>query len=134
MLRAGFKRYKDKVVIGVENCKIYDRYHIKRCNNCQGNGHYYKECPMPNIHCCSKCTLNHPTNTCTGITSKKCTNCSKAGINESDHAAYDHNCPSLQKNIEKKKIQNNKNLNSRMHKGIIINTKFNMSILERSIH
>ena len=33
-LRAGLKTYRDKVVIGVMNCKIYDRYHIKKCNHC----------------------------------------------------------------------------------------------------
>ena len=39
-LRKGFSNYKDKVTIGLQTCKIYDRFHVKRCNNCQGLGHY----------------------------------------------------------------------------------------------
>lgn len=116
-LRAGLRSFRDKVVIGVMNCRIYDRYHIRRCNNCQCYGHYYKECPTPNDHCCAKCSLDHQTNVCTVTTSKKCINCSKAGIEESDHASYDHNCPSLLKITEKMKNRNDKNLNLRMHKG-----------------
>ena len=64
VLRKGLRNYKDKVVIGLTNCKIYDRFHIKRCNNCHGHGHYYKDCPTPNVHSCAKCSLEHPTNTC----------------------------------------------------------------------
>ena len=33
VLRKGLRKYKDNVVIGLTNCKIYDRSHIKRCNN-----------------------------------------------------------------------------------------------------
>ena len=115
-LRTGLKSYRDKVVIGVMNCKIYDRYHIKRCNNCQNYGHYYKECPTPNIHCRAECSLDHATKACTSTT-KKCINCSKEWISLSDHAAYDHSCPSMLKMIEKNKNQNDRDLNLRMHKG-----------------
>ena len=38
VLREGLRNYKDKVVIGLMNCKVYDRYHTKRCNNCQAYG------------------------------------------------------------------------------------------------
>ena len=34
-LREGFRYFKDKVTLGLISCKIYDRYHVKRCNNCQ---------------------------------------------------------------------------------------------------
>ena len=104
-LRKGFDNYKDKVTVGLTSCKIYDRFHVKRCNNCQGIGHYYKECPTPDETRCAKCSLNHPTNSCTA-TESKCINCSKEG-KESNHKAYDPKCPVLVSEIEKKK-----NLNS----------------------
>ena len=104
-LRKGFNNYKDKVTVGLTSCKIYDRHHVKRCNNCQGIGHYYKECPTPEEPRCAKCSLEHPTNSCTAIESK-CINCSKEG-KESNHKAYDPKCPALLCEIEKKK-----NLNS----------------------
>ena len=104
-LRKGFSNYKDKVTIGLMSCKVYDRFHVKRCNNCQGIGHYYKECPTPDETRCAKCSLDHPTNSCTS-TESKCINCSKEG-KEANHKAYDPKCPAIVCEIEKKK-----NLNS----------------------
>jgi hypothetical protein len=104
VLRKGLKNYRDKVTIGLISCKVYDRFHIKRCNNCQGLGHYYKDCTNPNEPRCAKCSLNHATNTCTNM-EKKCANCSDIG-NESDHAAYDPKCPAMVSEVEKKKDLN----------------------------
>ena len=42
------RNYKDKVIVGLQSCKIYDCNLVKRCNNCQGIGHFYKDCPTPN--------------------------------------------------------------------------------------
>ena len=109
-LRKGLKNYHDKIVIGLTNCKIYDRYHVKRCNNCQGYGHYYKDCPTPNEQTCAKCGLDHPTNSCEA-TVKHCINCKKAGSVNSNHAAYDPTCPALTGEVEKKKKQSEKHLN-----------------------
>ena len=111
VLREGFKNYKDKVVIGLMSCKIYDRHYIKRCNNCQEYGHYYKECPTPNVHCCAKCSADHPTNTCPESSIRKCINCTKAGLLDNEHATYDHNCQSLKNQLHKKKELDKKHLN-----------------------
>ena len=108
VLREGLSCYIDKVVIGLMSCKIYDRYNLKRCNNCQEHGHYYKACPKPG----EQCSLSHPTNTCHQPNILKCINFTKAGISETSHAAYDYNCASLKKELEKKTDQNNKRLNS----------------------
>ena len=110
-LRKGFRNFNDKVTIGLTSCKIYDRFHVKRCNNCQGLGHYYKECPTPDTPCCAKCGLDHATNTCSSTTSK-CVNCTKAGKTATDHTAYDPKCPVLQIEVEKKKKSSDINLNS----------------------
>ena len=112
-LRKGLKSYNDKVMIGLTNCKIYDRFHVKRCNNCQGMGHYYKDCPTPNEHFCAKCGEAHATNSC-NAQERKCINCIKAGLGNTNHAAYDHKCPSLCSQVDKKKKSNERYLNLRM--------------------
>ena len=104
VLRSGLKNYKDKVTIGLINCKVYDRFHVKRCNNCQGLGHFYKDCPTPNEPRCAKCSLNHATNTCTN-TEMKCINCSGNDL-ESDHTTFDPKCPMMVREVEKKKDLN----------------------------
>ena len=42
ILRDGIKQFKDKITLGLNNCKVYDQYHVKRCNKCQHFGHYIK--------------------------------------------------------------------------------------------
>ena len=101
-LRKGFANYKDKVTVGLTNCKIYDRFHVKRCNNCQELGHFYKECPTPDVASCAKCSLGHSTNSCVSE-SRKCKNCVKAGIENHEHATFDPKCPTLLKIVEKKR-------------------------------
>ena len=93
-LREGFRCHKDKVTIGMLVCKIYDRQSIKRCNNCQGLGHYYKECKSPSTPICAKCSGNHRTDTCTSD-KKVCINCSRSGKSPIDHTAFDPKCPSI---------------------------------------
>ena len=110
-LRKGFSNYKDKVTIGIQTCKIYDRFHIRRCNNCQGLGHYYKDCPTPNIPCCAKCSGNHRTDACES-NQKKCTNCTKNDIENTNHTTYDPNCPSMMKLVDKKRKSYTEHLNS----------------------
>ena len=104
VLRSGLKNFDDKVTIGLLKCKVYDRYHVKRCNNCQVLGHYYKDCPTPQETNCAKCSQKHSTDTCT-VSENKCINCFKLN-KPSDHTAFDHKCPCMVELIEKKKSLN----------------------------
>ena len=112
-LRKGLKTFNDKVLLGLLTCKIYDQHHIKRCNNCQSFGHFYKKCPDLNTPVCCKCSLDHKTSECHS-THMKCSNCSKAGIPliECDHKADDSKCPTLLRAQEKMKDNMVKHLNS----------------------
>ena len=109
LVRQGFKTFNDKVTLGLSSCKIYDQYHVKRCNNCQGFGHFYKDCTSPDTHICAKCGENHSTKDCTSST-VQCTNCVKAEVPlaECNHRCDDSGCPTLRKQQEK--IKNNLNL------------------------
>ena len=108
VVRQGFRTYNDKVLIGLSTCQIYDQYHIKRCNNCQAYGHFYKDCPAPSVQVCAVCSDAHSTRDCSS-TSVKCINCTKGEMSETEcqHRADDRKCPSLLKEQEKLK----KNLN-----------------------
>ena len=106
-LREGIRHFKNKLTIGFTNCKVYDRYHVKRCNNCQHFGHYARECPTPDEHVCGKCGEDHITNDCESD-DVRCVNC----VQENGDHAYDYKCPSLKKKQEtEKKKQTQKSLN-----------------------
>ena len=113
ILREGLQRFDDKVTIGLVKCKIYDRFHVKRCNNCQGLGHYYKECPTPQETCCAKCSQKHASKTCT-VTQVKCINCTKLK-KPANHTAFDPKCPCLAEQVDKMK-----NLNLKRKMGVHI--------------
>ena len=98
VLREGFRTFNDKVTMGLSTCKIYDQFHIKRCNNCQGFGHYFRNCPTPQDNVCAKCGSNHPTRECSSD-NRKCVNCVKGKLPEGEckHSADDQTCPTLRK-------------------------------------
>ena len=95
-LRDGFRYFKDKVTLGLSSCRVYDRYYIKRCNNCQEFGHYMKDCPTPLTHTCGKCSGSHMTKDCSSYDTK-CINCTKNKILDTHHHTYSFKCPSLVK-------------------------------------
>jgi hypothetical protein len=93
MLRDGIKQFNDKITLGLTSCKVYDQYHVKRCNKCQLFGHYVKDCP--NTECyCAKCGAEHETDNCTSST-KKCINCVRSDNENIEHCTFDINCPSM---------------------------------------
>ena len=110
VLRDGITQFRNKLTLGLTSCKVYDQYHIKRCNKCQHFGHYSKDCQSQENHC-AKCGEDHATNTCTS-SNQKCINCVRSGTGTQDHSAFDINCPSMLKQQEllKRKLANS-NLN-----------------------
>ena len=94
VLREGLRIYKNKVAIGLVSCKVYDRKQTKRCNNCQKFGHFAKGCPTPSETHCGKCSGEHRTDSCT-VEEKKCINCVRNNITDSNHPVYFYKCPSL---------------------------------------
>ena len=85
---------------------------IKRCNNCQELGHFYKECPTPTVPCCAKCGLDHRTNNC-NATAWKCINCVKSKEENPNHATFDHKCPTMLKLLKKRMKSQEPHLNLR---------------------
>ena len=110
VLREGFCHFKDKVTLGLSSCKVYDRYNVKRCYNCQKFGHYAKDCT--NEYVCGKCSENHLTKDCVSAV-LKCSNCVQNNMDTTEHAASSQQCPSLIKrqNMLKKKLNVHLNWN-----------------------
>ena len=105
-LREGMQNYRNKVVIGLSSCKIYDRSQTKRCNNCQHYGHFAKECPTPEEPVCGKCSGGHRTDGCDSYI-KRCINCVRKNHNESNHEAFDHRCPTMKEHEKQLADRNN---------------------------
>ena len=112
VFRDGLKNNKDKVIIGVTMCRVYERQSAKRCNNCQLYGHFAKSCPTPMEPSCAKCGGKHRTDQCTSPSdARNCINCVRNNEDETDHPVFFHKCPSLVK--YQKEVQRKKDLNSR---------------------
>ena len=111
ILREGIRCYRDKVILGLTSCKVYDRYHVKRCNNCQKFGHYAKDCPTKDTHVCGNCSEDHSTNDCKSY-ERKCINCVRENIDDVKHTTNSFDCPCYIKQQESlKKKQNEASLN-----------------------
>ena len=89
----------DRLYICSFSCRVYDQFHVKRCNKCHGFGHYRSECQSQKS-VCGYCSLNHASEDCE---LKKrdgfmpcCTNCSKSKFDDqkNTHTAFDRTCPS----------------------------------------
>ena len=93
VLRDGIKQHNDKITLGLTSCKVYDQYHVKRCNKCQFFGHYAKDCTSTEDYC-AKCGEMHETANCTS-TLKKCINCVRSDVEKNDHCAFDNDCPAI---------------------------------------
>ena len=105
VLRPGVRRYNDNATLGLTTCRVYDRFHIKRCNIC----HYARDCPTPNEHVCGKCSSEHQTKDWTS-TQSKYINCLRNNSNDVNHTTTNFKCPSLvsQQEVLKNKLNGNR--------------------------
>jgi hypothetical protein len=104
-IRALLKRMKNKIFIGVSVHNIVDRFHVKRCNRCQGLGHYLNKCDPSKAVVCGFCAKDHESDQCDmknrSHVNHKCINCSGAGHDASGHPAFWTKCPTYKEAQEK---------------------------------
>ena len=104
-IRSLLKQMNDKIHIGVSVHNIVDRFHIKRCNTCQGLGHYQDKCDKSPV--CGFCAKDHKSDVCPdknkAHTFHKCINCAGDGPNASGHPAFWSKCPAYKAAQEKSK-------------------------------
>ena len=84
------------------SCKVYDHFHIKRCNICQKYNHYADNCPTKQAPVCSYCAENHKSDDCSNRTATPfiptCVNCklSKDQCNTA-HESSSNTCSTYKK-------------------------------------
>ena len=104
-LRHALLEDNGEVYIGMNKCKVFDRFPIFQCYNCQWFGHKAKDCTGKTV--CGKCSQEHKTNEC-GTNTPKCGNCVGNGVDgNKDHYAFDKSCTFIRN--EKRKIIENTN-------------------------
>ena len=96
-IRNAIRCVRNQVFLGITSCRVYDRFYIKRCNQCQEYGHYKAECVKP--ACCAYCGGGHESSVCDlkdNVNSDQlsCINCKKGGKEHSGHTTFAFNCPS----------------------------------------
>ena len=87
----------NRVYFGLSSCRVFDRFYVKRCNQCQEFGHYKDTCNNPVT--CAYCGEGHSSESChlkecTDASKFSCANCKKADKEHSGHTAFAFNCPS----------------------------------------
>jgi hypothetical protein len=77
------------------SCKVYDHFHIKRCNICQKYNHYADNCPTKQAPVCAYCAENHKSDDCPRRTATgfipTCVNCKLS----SDQCTTNHESSSI---------------------------------------
>ena len=81
-IRQAIRSNNNKLYIELESYRVVDRFYIKRCNKCQGFGHYERDCE--NNERCGYCSEAHLSNQCTKVEHHdhrnfNCVNCKDAG-------------------------------------------------------
>ena len=98
-IRKIIETQRDRLYIGSFSYKVFDQFHIKRCNKCQGFGHYKSECKSDKT-VCGYCSKNHPSENCSEKEHNNflpcCKNCARGKFQDQKHShtAFDRICPS----------------------------------------
>ena len=95
-IRDAIRTERNRIFLGITSCRIYDRFHVKRCNNCQEYGHFKDSCQKD--PCCAYCSGPHSSDQCSIKSDDKsllkCVNCKKENPDLcSGHTAFDPKCP-----------------------------------------
>lgn len=104
---------EEKVKIGWKICKIQDYIGILRCFKCCGYYHFAKDCTKEET--CGICAGKHAIKECRSII-KKCVNCEekirifKIKNLNSDHSAFNTDCPCYKREMENHKSRIYSNL------------------------
>ena len=106
-IRNVLHKMKNKIHIGVSVHSIVDRFHVKRCNRCQGLGHYADKCDTSKPSVCGFCTQHHASDVCPDKKKPhahhKCINCAGEDRDASGHPAFWAKCPAYMAAQEKMK-------------------------------
>ena len=94
VIRANYNR----LYVGCELVRIYDRFHVKRCNKYNEFGHFIKDCQKSSGACGTCAGEDHESKDCrkkdsTDVGDLNCINCKRAGQQYNGHRATSFKCP-----------------------------------------
>ena len=97
-IRDSIKANRDRVYVGINSCRVFDRFYVKRCNKCHTFGHFKDKCPNQTATC-GYCAGPHESEGCSlkdtlDYTKLSCANCKRNGLPHSGHSTFWHKCPS----------------------------------------
>ena len=104
IVRQAISNLGEKIFYGRSLCMVYDRFFVRRCNKCQGFGHYFNECKHNVV--CSFCSGSHNSTDCrhtTDFSKHCCINCKTNSFDHVNHATTSRVCKSYQNAQEKLK-------------------------------
>ena len=96
-IRQILKEKGDRIYIGCQSIRIYDRFYVKSCAQCHRYGHYHAECEhSPRCGYCGD--ENHLSQRCPIYLQKdqdkyECVNCKDIGKSGLGHSSHWHKCP-----------------------------------------
>ena len=96
-IRDFIKSNRNRIYIGINSCRVFDRFYVKRCNKCQQFGHFKDKCP--NHAKCAFCSETHESHTCslkveTDVSKFRCVNCKNDSLPDAGHSTFWTKCPS----------------------------------------
>ena len=96
-IRDAIKANRNRVFIGINSCRVFDRFYVKRCNHCQQYGHFKDNCQY--VVKCGYCGEGHSSETCghkatEDFSKLSCINCKRNGLAHNGHSAFWAKCPS----------------------------------------
>ena len=106
-IRQCLKSNNDRLYIGIQAYKVFDRFHVKSCASCHRFDHYHRDCRAN--ACCGYCSAeDHVSEDCPFHEQKdqekyKCVNCADAGKDPCGHSSHWYKCPTYLERQEKMK-------------------------------
>ena len=107
-IRNAIKSNRNQIYIGISSCRVYDRFYVKRCNNCQKFGHFKDGCPNQTV--CGHCSGHHQSENCSlvdtaDISKLTCTNCKDSNMPDggNGHSTFWYKCPAYM--VAQKKLK-----------------------------
>lgn len=96
-------RFREKVFIEWQGCRVKDYVDVARCFKCQRYGHIAKHCNNEKPSC-SHCAGDHDYKECPNKNKKEavcCSNCKREGRQEVKHDATSRKCPAYEKAVKR---------------------------------
>ena len=95
-IRSVIMKNNGRIYVGLNSCRVFDRFWVTQCYHCQRFGHISSKCSRKTeAPTCAFCAGRHESRTCTNKSTPCCSNCSaiEDGPVSVEHYASSTDCP-----------------------------------------